>query len=58
MTVRISRNLDTNTRMEVNDTVVKQAGKFIYLGSEKYYEGKINGEINKKYKIILNSIKL
>jgi hypothetical protein len=34
--------------MEINNIVAKQVGKLIYLGSVKYYGGKINGEINKK----------
>jgi hypothetical protein len=31
VTVRMSRNLDANVRIEVNDAMVKQVDRFIYL---------------------------
>jgi hypothetical protein len=38
-TMIISRNLDTNVRIKVNDTTVKEVDKFIHVGSEINSEG-------------------
>jgi hypothetical protein len=32
--LRISMNLDANVRIKVNDAVVKQVDRFVYLGNE------------------------
>jgi hypothetical protein len=53
--IRTYRILDTNIIIKVNDTMVKQVDKFIYLGSEINSEGKTDREINRK---ILNCPKL
>jgi 16S rRNA C1402 N4-methylase RsmH len=48
LNMRISRNLDTSTKIKVKDTVVKEIEKFIYLGSENNSERKIAGEIKRR----------
>jgi hypothetical protein len=44
----VSGNLDTDVRIRVNDTLVKEADKCIYLGSDINLEGEIDREINIK----------
>jgi hypothetical protein len=40
MTMNTSRNPNTDTGIRVNNTLVKQVGKFIYMGSKINSEGK------------------
>jgi hypothetical protein len=54
---RISRNLDTNVQLKVNDTMLKEMDKFIYLGSEIQNRKSLERSVE-KYDIVLNSIKL
>jgi hypothetical protein len=48
VTVRISRNQDTNVRISVNNILVEGVDRFIYLGSEINSEWKIDGDVNRK----------
>jgi hypothetical protein len=45
--MQISVNLNPKVRIKLNDRMIKQEGRFVYLQSEINSEGKLNRKIKK-----------
>jgi hypothetical protein len=55
--VRISMNLDANVRIKVNDAVVKQVDRFVYLGNELYPERKTDNRSIEQCEKLVNKVR-